>query len=289
MLRLNAWDIKSALVNQKDEAHLVPAAKLELLHAAVVKACDALDGVKDGLLGDPSKCRFQPASLLCKGSDTSQCLTASQLESVAAMYAPAKRKDGSLIYPGMPFGGEHAWTRMFNPQPFGIAASTFQYALHEDPSWDWRTFEIDRDTAAAEAKLGFVQAMDPDLKAFRDRGGKLLLYHGWADQLISALNSINYFQSVQAKLGGSQESWIRLLMVPGMLHCRGGEGTDQFNGMAALERWREASEAPARIEAAHVTGNRVDLTRPLCPYPLQAVYKGVGSTSDSASFTCKAP
>ena len=289
MLHLNAWDMKTALVNQKDEAHLVPAGKLTLLRTAVLRACDELDGVKDGLLGNPMKCRFDPATLLCKGADTSSCLTAAQLESVNAMYAPAQRKDASLIYPGMPFGGENAWTRMSDPKPFPVALNTFQFALHEDAAWDWRTFDLDRDVAAADEKLGFVQATNPDLQAFRDHGGKLLLYHGWADQLISARNSINYKTSVEQRMGGSQADWLRLFMVPGMRHCGGGEGPNQFNAVGALERWRESSEPPAQILASHVTNNIVDMTRPLCPYPAEAVYKGVGSTNDAVNFSCKAP
>jgi feruloyl esterase len=127
------------------------------------------------------------------------------------------------------------------------------------------------------------------LRAFRDRGGKLLMYHGWADQLISAENSINYRASVEAKLGGNQDNWYRLFMVPGMQHCRGGEGPNQFNVMGALERWKESSEPPAQIVATHVSNNAVDRTRPLCPYPQMAVYKGTGSINDAANFSCKAP
>ena len=204
------------------------------------------------------------------------------------MYASAKRKDGTLVYPGMPYGGENAWTRMSDPNPFPIAVSTFQYALHGDASWDWRTFDLDHEVAEADSKLGSIHAINPDLRAFRDRGGKLLMYHGWADQLISAENSINYRASVEAKLGGNQDNWYRLFMVPGMQHCRGGEGPNQFNVMGALERWKESSEPPAQILATHVTNNVVDRTRPLCPYPQIAMYKGVGSINDAANFTCKA-
>ncbi len=289
MIHLNAWDMKAALINQKDEAHLVPATKLAMLHSAVVAACDGLDGVKDGLLSNPKTCHFDPATLVCQGGDSASCLTAPQLESIQAMYAPAKRKDGTLVYPGMPYGGENAWTRMYDPSPFAIALSTFQYALHEDAAWNWRSFDLDRDIAAADEKLGDIQAINPDLSAFRDRGGKLLMYHGWADQLISPENSIDYRASVEAKLAGNQDSWFRLYMIPGMQHCRGGDGPNQFNVMGALERWKESSEPPAHILAAHVTNNVVDRTRPLCPYPQIAVYNGLGSINDAANFACKMP
>ncbi len=288
-LHLNAWDMKTALINQKDEAHLVPANKLALLHRAVLEKCDRLDGVKDGLLSDPRSCKFDPSELMCKGSETASCLTAAQLESVQAMYAPAKSKEGALIYPGMPFGGEHLWTRMFDPNPLGIGFSTFRYAVHQSAAWDWHSFDLDADVMLADQKYGYVNAVNPDLSAFRDHGGKLLMYHGWADQLISAENSINYHAAVEQKLGGNQDSWYRLYMAPGMAHCRGGDGPNQFNAMGALERWREANEAPQQILAAHVTNNNVDMTRPLCPYPQVAVYRGVGSASDAANFVCKAP
>jgi len=287
MLHLGAWDMQAALTIQKDEAHLVPANKLSMLHAAVVAACDGLDGLKDGLLSNPKTCHFDPQALLCKGIDTASCLTSPQVESVRAMYAPAKRKNGTLIYPGMPYGGETAWTRMADPNPFPLSLSTYQYALHEDAAWDWHTFKLDRDVADADEKLGAIDAINQDLSAFRDRGGKLLMYHGWADQLISAENSINYRASVEAKIGGNQENWFRLFMVPGMQHCRGGEGPNQFNVMGALERWKESSEPPSQIVATHVTNNAVDRTRPLCPYPQMAVYKGLGSINDAANFTCK--
>ena len=289
MLHLGAWDMQAALTIQQDQAHLVPANKLALLHAAVVAACDGLDGTKDGLLSNPKACRFEPATLLCKGAGTASCLTGPQVESVQAMYTPAKRKNGTMVYPGMPFGGETAWTRMSDPNPFPLSQSTYQYALHENAAWDWRTFNLDRDVADADEKLGAIDAINPDLRAFRDRGGKLLMYHGWADQLISAENSINYRASVEAKLGGNQDNWYRLFMVPGMQHCRGGEGPNQFNVMGALERWKESSEPPAQILATHVTNNVVDRTRPLCPYPQMAVYTGLGSINDAANFTCKAP
>jgi feruloyl esterase len=287
LLHLNAWDLQAALINQKDEVHLVPATKLAMLHRAVLEKCDGLDGVKDGLLNDPRACKFDPSALLCKGSETAACLTAAQLESVQAMYAPAKRKDGTLVYPGMPYGGEQLWTRLFAPSPFGIALSTYRYAVHESAAWDWHSFDLDADVALADRKLGYVHAINPDLTAFRDRGGKLLMYHGWADQLISAENSINYHAAVERKMGGNQDNWYRLFMVPGMGHCRGGDGPNQFNAMGALERWREASEAPVQILATHVTNNNVDVTRPLCPYPQVAVYKRVGSSNDATNFVCK--
>jgi feruloyl esterase len=141
-----------------------------------------------------------------------------------------------------------------------------------------------------DEKVGaIINAIDPDLRAFKARGGKLILYHGWNDTAISPGNAVDYYTSVQKAMGGVQDDFIRLYMAPGMNHCGGGPGPSQVNWMAALERWREAGTAPDRIEAARVTNNRVDMTRPLCPYPRVAQYTGVGSTNDAANFVCKAP
>ena len=160
---------------------------------------------------------------------------------------------------------------------------------HDDPKWDWRTFDLDRDTALADEKLGFIHAINPDLQAFKARGGKLLLYHGWNDPLIAPQNTVNYYSSVLAKMGTRQDNWLRLFMAPGMLHCGGGPGPSSINFLGAIERWRESGVAPDQIMASHVTNNRVDMTRPLCPYPQVAHYQGIGSTNDAANFVCKTP
>jgi hypothetical protein len=140
----------------------------------------------------------------------------------------------------------------------------------------------------ADEKTGFINSISPDLKAFKARGGKLLLYHGWNDFGIAPGNTIDYYSSVLSTLGSRQENWMRLFMVPGMGHCSGGSGPNQAGFMEAMERWREAGESPDQITAYHVSSNRVDITRPLCPYPQVAKYKGIGSTNDAANFVCKA-
>jgi len=291
-LHLHAFDLNVSTTNLKDPAHMVPADKLALLHRAVLAACDGQDGVKDGILSDPQKCRFDAASLLCKSitpSDTSGCLTPAQLETVQAMYAPAKTKSGNIVYPGMPLGGELGWTRLYTPEPMGVPLGSYKYTLYQDANWDWKKFDLDRDVAAADEKYGStLNAINPDLTAFQKHGGKLLMYHGWSDQLISAQNSINYYESVQKKMGGTNTNWYRLFMMPGMMHCRGGAGPDQFSMMGIIERWREANTPPEQITAMHVAQNRVDMTRPLCSYPQIAVYKGSGNTNDAGNFVCKA-
>lgn len=285
---LHAYDMNLAMVYLKDKDHLVPAAKLSVLNKAVLAACDAMDSVKDGLLNDPRKCKFDPAVLTCKGADAPDCLTPAQVETVKAAYAPAKTKAGQLVHPGLAMGGETGWTRMTaDTEPMGVSIGSFRFVLYQDPAWDWKKFDLDRDIAASNEKYGYINATNPDLSAFKNRGGKLIQYHGWSDQLIGPENSINYRESVLAKMGKNQDNWYRLFMVPGMAHCQGGPGANQFNIFGALERWKETGEAPAQITAAHVTNNRVDMTRPLCPYPQVAVYKGSGSTNDAANFACR--
>ena len=287
---LHAWDMMVGVTVRKDDQHFITAPKLAALNKAVMAACDAMDGVKDGLLNDPRKCKFDPAMLTCKnGEDKDDCLTPAQVESAKLMMTPAKKSTGELIFPGKEPGSETSWTAVQrSAAPPGLSSGTFQYATYQDANWDWKTFNLEKDTAAADEKFGYVNATS-DLNAFKKRGGKLLMYHGWSDTAISPENSINLYTNIVQKTGSKSDDWIKLYMIPGMGHCQGGNGTDQFNKMGVIERWRESSSAPESIVAAHVTGNNVDMTRPLCPYPQVAVYKGVGSTNDAASFSCKAP
>jgi feruloyl esterase len=286
---LHAWDMMVATNVLKDDQHFLTPAKLATVNKAVLAQCDMLDGVKDGLLNDPRKCKFDPGVLLCKGADSDSCLTAPQVDAVKLVYSSAKKKSGELIFPGKVPGSELAWTQLASVKaPAALPMGSFKFATYQDENWDWRNFDLDRDTAAADEKFGYVN-VPADLSAFKAHGGKLLLYHGWNDQAISPENTINYYSSVLQKMGGKQDSWMRLYMVPGMTHCQGGPGPDQFNKMGVVERWREGNSAPDQIVAEHVSGNNVDMTRPLCPYPQVATYKGVGSTNDAASFSCKAP
>ena len=290
---LHAWDLGVAVPALKDPAAAVPAAKLAMLNKAVLAACDAHDGVKDGVLNSPRACKFDPSTLLCRnapaGNDDS-CLTAPQVESVRRMYSPAKTKTGEAIFPGKDPGSELGWNAISGgTQPAGVSLGSFRVA-YADANWDWKNFDLDRDLKVVDERVGSViNAINPDLSAFKAHGGKLLLYHGWNDTAISAGNTVNYYSSVLSKMGAKQDDWIRLFMAPGMQHCGNGPGPNQANYVGALERWREAGVAPDQLLASHVTDNRVDMTRPLCPYPQVASYKGAGSTNDAASFVCKAP
>jgi len=283
---LHASDLAVAVPILKNPERNVPRAKLEMLNRAVLNACDDLDGVKDGILTDPHQCDFDPALLLCKGEDSENCLTRPQLDAVKSVYAPTKFTSGEIIYPGKAMGSETTWMMFNSRQPASISLGTFHLTF-QDSEWDWRTFDKDRDTTLADEKTGFINAINPDLKAFKARGGKLLLYHRWNDFGISPDNTVNYYLSVLSTMGSGQEGWLRLFMVPGMGHCRGGECPDQANYMSAMERWREAGITPDRINAYHATDNRVDMTRPLCPYPQVSIYTGTGSTNDAENFLCR--
>src|SRR5215831_19021141 len=285
---LHAWDLSVAVPVLNNPAAALTAAKLTALSEAAVNACDAQDGVKDGLISNPSACKFDPSVMLCKGADGTNCLTPPQLDAVKRAYATTKLKSGDAVFPGKQPGSEYQWMAFLGGQNApGVSVGSFQVA-YNDASWDAKGFDVDRDLKIVDDKVGSViNAVNPDLSAFKAHGGKLLLYHGWNDTAISPGNTINYYESVLKKMGGKQDDFVRLYMAPGMQHCGGGPGPNQINYMAIMERWREGNQTPATIEAVHVTNNRVDMTRPLCAYPQVATYKGTGSVNDAANFVCR--
>ncbi len=277
----------AAQVALKDEAGYIPPGKYPLLHNAALQACDALDGVKDGVIEDPTRCDFDLKDLACKGADGPSCLTAPQVEVAKKLYAgPAK------IFPGLEAGSELGWAMLTGPQPMSFATEMYQYVVFQNPNWDFRTMDIDRDVAVADkVASGTMNSIDPNLKPFFGHHGKLLMYHGWADPGIAPRNSVNYYTSVVDKMGGraKADDSIRLFMVPGMGHCRGGDGPDTFDAIGSLAQWVEKGKAPEQIIASRIRNGAADRTRPLCPYPQVAQYKGTGSTDDAANFSCKTP
>jgi feruloyl esterase len=295
---LHAWDLAVSTPVLKDTAGAVSAAKLEMVNRAVINACDAGDGVADGVLNEPTKCTFDVASLQCKAEDPStalgasaeNCLTAPQVAAIKRVYEPVKTASGQVVFPGKVPGAETGFGAYIGGQNAPpISVGSFQVA-YNDAKWDWRTFDLNKDLPVVDQKVGaIVNAVNPDLSKFKARGGKLLMYHGWNDTAISPGNAIDYYTSVQKRMGGKQDDFIRLFMAPGMNHCGGGPGPNQVNWMAALERWREAGVAPDRIDAVRVNNNRIEVSRPLCPYPQIAVYSGKGTTNDAGNFSCKNP
>jgi hypothetical protein len=298
-----------------DQASYIPAGKLNAIGAAVLAACNAQDGVPDGLLNDPRQCNFDPATLLCKGAESDRCLTAPQVLALKKIYAGPHDSAGRQLFPGYvpgAEGGPGGWSLWITGPAPGRSLMAFfgtQYftnMVYEQAGWDYKTFNIDQATQLADNKTGHaLNATDPNLGPFRDRGGKLLLYHGWGDAAIPAPNTINYYNSVVATMGrANSDSFLRLFMVPGMQHCGGGPGPNSFgqgadyppfdpehNIYTALEQWVEQGAAPSKITATKYVNDGdpakgVKMTRPLCPYPQVAKYKGSGDTNDAANFVC---
>jgi len=261
-IHLHAAGVERSIELMRNPGGALSEANVEALHKAILAKCDALDGLKDGLIGDPAKCHFDPAVMLCKGEESDGCLTPAQVKQVKIVFSDIKDKKGDIIWTGYEPG-------------------------HQDADYDFHKFDLDRDVALADQSG--IDALTDDLSAFKAHGGKLLLYHGWADPGIPPGNTVNFYSAVLDTMGPNQSEWLRLFMIPGMQHCAGGPGTDQFNKMAVIERWREDGKAPDEIVAAHVTNGQVDLTRPLCPYPRVAVYAGSGLTNDAGNFTCQVP
>ena len=305
-------------------ASYVPASKLAMITSAVKAKCDAkgsaLDGVADGILTDPRSCPFRPVELLCKAGDSDSCLTAPQVKSVEAFYAGAHTKDGKLIFPGYVVGGEAdpggwaPWITGSEPGKslmFGFANGFFTNMVYSGatPPFDLKTASLNDAFVSANRKMAAdLNATDANLKPFLARGGKLILYHGWSDAAISPLSTIAYYDQLAATIGKqATESSVRLYMVPGMDHCMGGPGPDSFgqfgwlpthgpddpkrDAYLALERWTEGGMAPSEITATKYAGegsSDVKMTRPLCPYPQAAKYKGLGDTNKAESFVCAA-
>lgn len=275
----------------RDEASLLTTEKYSLLHKAVLDTCDAIDGVKDGVIENPTLCHFDPATIECKSGDSSRCLTTPEVEAAKKIYAGVvDSKTNKVVFPGLALGSELGWGTQAGERPFGAATDYFKYVVYQNADWDYKTLNFAQDIALAEkADHGIINATNPDLKAFFQRGGKILQYHGWSDQQMAAETSPKYYESVRNNVADTKlvERSYRLFMVPGMRHCGGGEGADTFDKVGAMEEWVKSGHAPEQIVASRVEGGKVVRTHPLCPYPQTAAYNGTGSTDDASNFTCK--
>jgi len=288
VVHLNIQSVSRQVDMLREPASILPREKIKLLADAVMTACDAKDGVKDGIISDPQSCRFDPKELQCKAGDAPDCLTSAQVETAKRAWEPVKTKAGAMVYPGSSPGFEMGYRMPTPGMPISpLFADTPRYVGHQDAKWDVMTFDLDADLALAMKNAAFIESTDPDLAKFRARGGKLLLYHGWADPGPAPQNTINYLTAVAEKLGGNQSDWMRLYLMPGMGHCAGGVGPDRADFLGAMEGWREKGQAPAQIVAARAANQqRTEMTRPLCPYPQMAKYTGSGSTDDARNFVC---
>jgi feruloyl esterase len=292
-MHLHAGRMAANRAANQTPASTIPRPKYQILHAAALAACDGRDGVTDGVIEDPVSCRFDPQVLQCKaGQSEDTCLTAPQVEAARAIYATVKHPvTGQVVLPGLVPGTELGWNTAAAPQPVATSLEAYRYVVFQDPKWDPSRFnpatDIDRMLQAdPDDVLGTTST---DLKPFFDRGGKLLLYHGWSDAQVTPLNTIDYFSKVVEKLGrGVVGKSIQLYMVPGMDHCQGGSGTDRFDKVQPLEQWIATGTAPKSLEGAHATGGIIDRTRPICPFGQVATYSGRGSTNYGPNFACVA-
>jgi Tannase and feruloyl esterase len=273
----------------------LPPDAIKTVGDAVIAKCDALDGVKDGILDDPRKCPFAPASDIprCSGDTAvAGCLTAAQLRTVDVIYAPVLKGDAPL-FPGWALGAESGWMPWFaGPNGRGVQwnfGETYMKNIafgRPNATYDWLTFNVNTDLDKIQGSQALLNATDPDLSRFKARGGKIVGYFGWADPALNPLMGVGYYESVMKTMGPSTTEFYRLFMVPGMAHCGGGAGTSTFDALTPLVQWVEKGVAPATIPASRIVDTKVVRTRPLCPYPQTAIYKGTGSTDDAANFTC---
>jgi feruloyl esterase len=306
-----AWNSQALL---SDPSSYIPAAKLPAISAAALAACDAKDGLTDELISDPTACHFDPARIQCKGPESDTCLTEAQVTALKKIYAGPRASSGTQIFPGYMPGGELGgggwapWITGSAPRKslqFAFGTHFFADMVFDDANWDFRKFKLEEDTRLADKKVAaMLNATNPDLRPFRKRGGKLILYHGWSDAAISPINSIHYYDSVMKKMGSGAGDFIRLFMVPGLQHCFMGPGPNAFGQfssgpqgdpehdvLSAVERWVESGVAPQKVIATKYVNDLdpsqgVKMTRPLCPYPQVAAYHGTGDKNDAASFAC---
>jgi feruloyl esterase len=292
-----------------DPASFIPPTLLPTITAAAVARCDAIDGVVDGLITDPRQCDFDPSDIECQGPNGTNCLTSAQVTAVKKIYAgPRNPQTGALVYAGFAPGGEFGWDPLVYglpgsletpPEPGYVPAfiDIIRIWAFQNPQYDWRLFDFAQDMASVDTAIASViNDVDPDLTAFKNLGGKLVLYHGWEDQHISPQDDINYYERIAAFMrsrGADAHQFARLFMVPGMQHCFGGPGPNSFDAFGAVFQWVEAGVAPEKIIATKYVNDdpsqAVVMTRPLCPHPQIAVYTGSGNTNDAASFVCRVP
>jgi feruloyl esterase len=297
------WDVRAASSRQGTP---IPDNKLPLIASAVVAACDAQDGLVDGLIEDPRRCSFDPASLQCSEGDAPDCLTAGQVQALERIYLgprdskgtqlaqpflPGGEDDGSIGLPSASGNGLGPWITAgdgLGSMGFLFQDGFFRYIVFQDPAYDPFTFNEDTGPGST-AMIGagrILDAVDPDLSPFKSHGGKMVMFHGWNDHSLSPLQTVQYYQQVIATMKGQEQTtdFFRFFLVPGMDHCEGGRGMDKFDALSALVNWVERGAAPDQILAASEFYQ--GRTRPLCPYPQEAVYRGTGSAEDADNFSC---
>jgi feruloyl esterase len=261
--------------------------------------CDKQDGVADGVLENPAACRFDPKTVQCKTGDAADCLTPAQIAALRRIYSGPTTRGGRSLYPGFPVGGEavpgawDSWIVKPDGQHAKFSTEFFRNMVFDDVSWNPATFDAERDLKSARARQGGTLDSDnADLSAFKARGGKLILYHGWADAAIPAGSTIEYYKALEARTGGD---FVRMFLMPGMSHCLGGPGPNVFDALGTLDAWRGGGPAPEQMIATKFDNDLFGFlgfpakpvrTRPICAWPKTARWDGKGSTDEAASFAC---
>jgi feruloyl esterase len=294
-----AWNMKA--LEGPPKVVFTPA-KLKLVTDAVMAQCDALDGVKDGVLENPLACHFDPGKLKCKTGAGQDCLSGEEVTALRKIYQGPRTKNGRQISAGWPVGGESVewanWITGPKPAQGGFAVEFPRWMVYGDPSWSLDRFDLDKDYATAQSRMGpIINSDNPDIRPFLKHGGKLILYHGWADGALPPGNTITYYEAVRRTAPAASRQ-VRLFMAPGMAHCFGGAGPSKFDMVAELDKWFEGGQPPERVIASkpeNFIASFVGLptktvqTRPLCAWPQQARWTGTGSTDEAANFRCVTP
>jgi hypothetical protein len=291
----NNWDARHLL--REDGSEIFAPAKLMVLHAGVMRACDELDGLVDGILMDPRVCHFDPAKLQCKSaSDGDDCLTLEQVAAAKALYGGPVNSRGEKLMPGAtPYGSEPSWSGAGRRS---LAEGYLRYlAFPNNPpaDYNYRSFNFDTDVEKTEEMARLYDPVAPhaapDLRAFEQRGGKLIVYHGWADAGVSPMALLDYYAHVTSRQGGPEKvrGWFRVFMVPGMFHCRGGDAPNTFELLPGLVKWVEQGDAPERVVATQTGPTGVIRSRPLFPYPAFARYIGKGDVNNAANWISASP
>ncbi|MCP5411647.1 MAG: tannase/feruloyl esterase family alpha/beta hydrolase [Alphaproteobacteria bacterium] len=304
----HTWNAMPAL---KDQSAVTPDS-VAILNRKMVAACDRLDGVEDGVIADPRRCTVDPVQFQCKTGQSADCLTPVQVAAARHIYAGATRSDGTQLMPGQVRGTELGWIgQMTGPTPGGSSWEFWKMAAFQDPNFVYTSFDFDKDTARAlnarlsNTTLGAAYDQTPDFDAFAKRGGKFLLFQGWADPVITPLMDVDFVNKVIARYGEKDaERFLRFFLLPGMGHCSGGVGYSHIGGATgapvqddadhdmerAIEAWVEKGRAPARLIAARMDADRnVTATQPVCQYPKLAQYDGRGDPKAAASYSCRDP
>jgi feruloyl esterase len=276
--------------------------ELKVIYKSVISQCDAADGLVDGLVDNPRACEFDLSKLACRGGDSSNCLTAAQIDAYRKIETGPRNSRGEPLFPGIPPGAEEGmagWQRWISgsggtnavPLHYVFQDQFLKFFLFSNPQYSSLMFNFDADVPVVRATDPVFAAVDPDLRRFQARGGKLIMWHGWADPAISADRTVQYYNDVMRTLGSRENvhGFFRLFLAPGMYHGPGGPGLDRFDGLTALEQWVEHGVAPETIVASNDGTTGVKRTRPLCPYPTMARYVGSGDVNEAKNFVCRAP